>query len=360
MAVGEIDFAEFAQGILGSAGSDEQTSLTKKGLGHDHESRMQAIREREAARNAAMATSLEDAVRLVREAIQATIPGGGGEMLRAFKAFRQVFEAVDAICSRFFCHLSVPAPKDFFLSQPHTKNHEQILIALHSFKSGSADNLVNFSEFERGMNYLGVSLPRELLEKFFSYVDKSGDGEIDFGEFAQGILGSAGSDEQTSLTKKGLGHDHESRMQAIREREAARNAVGSQLNSVEEAAAAVRKHVAASTASGPGEMLRMFKNFRSRTGSEDNLVSFPELKHGLQRMGIDLPESIARQLFDHLDPDGNGEISMTEFAEGIMGVKLGDAQTSLTKSGLAGGREHAKRIERASKRHGRIQRAAVP
>ena len=44
--------------------------------------------------------------------------------------------------------------------------------------------MVNFPEFERGMKHLGVSLPRELLEQFFSYVDKSGDGEIDFGEFA--------------------------------------------------------------------------------------------------------------------------------------------------------------------------------
>ena len=34
------------------------------------------------------ATSVKDAVKLVRETIQASIPGGPGEMLRAFKEFR--------------------------------------------------------------------------------------------------------------------------------------------------------------------------------------------------------------------------------------------------------------------------------
>ena len=46
------------------------------------------------------------------------------------------------------------------------------------------------------MKYLGINLPPVTLKKFFGFVDKSGDGEIDFSEFAAAILGDeSGKDE---------------------------------------------------------------------------------------------------------------------------------------------------------------------
>ena len=37
---------------------------------------------------------------------------------------------------------------------------------------------VNYDEFMRGMKYLGINLPSHILQSFFGFVDKSGDGEI--------------------------------------------------------------------------------------------------------------------------------------------------------------------------------------
>ena len=112
-----------------------------------------------------------------------------------------------------------------------------------------------------------------------------------------------------------------------------------------EATAAVRRHIEGSVQGGPGEMLREFKAFRFKSGSANNTVTFEEFEHGLKHMGIEIPHSIARQFFDHLDETHDGAISYTEFVHGVLGIK--DVQTSLTKDGL--GKEHGKGLEEAKK-----------
>jgi len=55
-----------------------------------------------------------------------------------------------------------------------------------------------------------------------------------------------------------------------------------------------------------------FKFFDS---SLDGSISYYEFKEGLERIGIKVHESDAKNIFESLDVSGNGELSYSEFCE---------------------------------------------
>ena len=89
---GSLDFADFAAGIL------EQTNQSSTGLGADlgeEHSKNQERRRNEQAARAMTQTETDDPTLAIRDHLMASIEGGQGGMLKAFKAFRRKTGSLD-------------------------------------------------------------------------------------------------------------------------------------------------------------------------------------------------------------------------------------------------------------------------
>ena len=111
-------------------------------------------------------------------------------------------------------------------------------------------------------------------------------GELDFDEFAAGILGRA-VDVSTGLGAD-LGEEHtinqEKRRSEQEERAMTRVDVTDPI-------AAIRDHLAATTEGGGFGIVKAFQNYRRKTGSQDNKISFGEFVRGMHQMNVRLSAS---------------------------------------------------------------------
>jgi hypothetical protein len=123
---GALSFHEFVTGILGSGGAEEHTSL-ETGEGHEHEDRVARQKREQAALVQARLLSLPAAKKALREHIEGSVTGGGGEMLREFNAFRQ--------------------------------------------HSGSGHGNVTFEAFKVGLAHMNIAVSEKVARAFFDEVD---------------------------------------------------------------------------------------------------------------------------------------------------------------------------------------------
>ena len=238
---GDLEFAEFAAGILGQEVGDS-TGLGQATMGEEHDINTAKRQEGQAARAAAQVETA-DPIEAIRDHLMASIEGGQGGIIRAFKAFRR--------------------------------------------KTGSLDNKISFKEFARGLNHMNVRLPASKMKRLFDGLDVDGSGELGLAEFAAGILGQSVADS-TGLGQATMGEEHDINTAKRREGQAARAAAQVETADPIEA---IRQHLVASIEGGQDEMLKAFKAFRSKTGSVNNHITFKEFCKGMHHMNVKLSAS---------------------------------------------------------------------
>ena len=99
-----------------------------------------------------------------------------------------------------------------------------------------------------------------------------------------------------------------------------------------------RRHIEASCPGGANSMLRLFKEFRRKSGSGDNVVDLPEFGRALKACSIYMTDQEVKRLFAELDTNDNRAIDQDEFAAYVIGRydELGAASGSGYSIGAIG------------------------
>jgi Ca2+-binding EF-hand superfamily protein len=170
------------------------------------------------------------------------------------------------------------------------------------------------------MKKMNIHLSPPRMRAFFNSIDVDGTGEIEYAEFAAGILGQQVGE---NVSVGNLGEDHAKKQARWKEEAAAKQAQTS-TNETDDPIEVIRDTLMASSDGGQGSMLKAFSTFRRKADSLDNKIDFKEFAHALRKMNIRLPTKKMRACFNSLDADGTGEIDFAEFTAGILGQQVGE------------------------------------
>ena len=267
-----------------AGGSNSRRSSRQSRSSSRASSRLRALQERAAWQAQAARTAAQ-----IKQSIMSEVSGSGAGFVQAFKIFRR--KAADG-----------------------------------------GDGQVDFAEFRRALRFMNLDISEAEAQVVFDAVDTDGSGSIDYSEFCDGFMDKTGG-----LSLDGnLGEEHATN-QARRQREQAARAM-TQLETADPVTAI--RELLLSTVEGPGDMLKAFKAFRSKTNANSNEITFEDFKTGLHNMHINLSPDKVRLFFNTLDPDGSGAIDYDEFQAGILLQTKGVGE--VTGLGRDLGEEHTK------------------
>lgn len=94
-----------------------------------------------------------------------------------------------------------------------------------------------------------------------------------------------------------------------------------------------RRHIEGSVPGGANSVLRLFKEFRRKSGSDDNDIDVAEFGRALKHCSIYLTDNEVKRLHAAMDTNGNGQIDIHEFGAFMIGRY--DALGAATNSGLS-------------------------
>jgi Ca2+-binding EF-hand superfamily protein len=80
-----------------------------------------------------------------------------------------------------------------------------------------------------------------------------------------------------------------------------------------------RRHIEGSVPGGANSMLRLFKEFRSKSGSDDNNIDVAEFGRALKACNIYMTDQEVKRLHKAMDTNGNGQLDINEFSSFIVG-----------------------------------------
>ncbi len=80
-----------------------------------------------------------------------------------------------------------------------------------------------------------------------------------------------------------------------------------------------RRHIEGSVPGGANSMLRLFKEFRRKSGSDDNDIDVAEFGRALKACSIYMTDHEVKRLHRAMDTNGNGQIDINEFSSFIIG-----------------------------------------
>lgn len=140
-----------------------------------------------------------------------------------------------------------------------------------------------------------VKMKNADVQKIFTAMDKNRDGRVDIIEFCRWLFRSGGGDEQNAILKKITGGPSTPK------------------EAMEEFMEVVAQMKQETKADGKQTKLRDVFNILDDNGSGQ--VSLTEFKEGCKRMGYDIKEDMLKELFDEIDVDVRKKKKPKKFTE---------------------------------------------
>ena len=263
---GKIQYTEFVTGILGDDSKFVGQFLDKSRSHHLENQKLAVTKERSKAQAnvLAIASSKQDALKVLKDNLQQAV-GGPGRLLQIFKKFRQT--------------------------------------------SGAKGNKIAFKDFEIGLKRAGVRVQESQARAAFNVLDVDRSGTVEYGEFVKGLFNVEGP--------QNLGLDGYARQQAalkFKEQMSYANAAnlvksGRQL-----------KTLLKNKAMQEGNVAKAFVHFSKLAQSEGkNAIDLEHFRTAVKMSTIVATPEAVESLFHELDPNNDGAIDYQEFVEGIVG-----------------------------------------
>jgi Ca2+-binding EF-hand superfamily protein len=208
-------------------------------------------------------------------------------------------------------------PKDDILRQiaekveAKSKNLRNVFREFDEDKSGSVDLV----EFRRGLAHLGFEMTDKQFDALLDRVDRDGNGDINYTEFAARLKGQ---DQQVGGIG-GIGvSDWEAEQETIAARalEEADPSMGLGLGSEERK---LLDEIADKVESKSKYIRKVFRDFDE---DFDGTVNHKEFRNGLSHLGVDLDDKRFAMLLKLVDADGSGSVDYGEFANSLKGQDM--------------------------------------
>lgn len=241
-------------------------------------------------------------------------------------------------------------PKDDILRQiaekveSKSKNMRNVFRAFDEDKSGTVDMV----EFRRGLAHLGFEMTDDKFEKLLQRVDRNGDGDINYNEFAARLKGQ---DQQIG----GIGGVGVSDWEAEGNRLAEELAAQQSTNMGFGGGSKESKLIADISAKVEGKSKYIRKVFRDFDEDSDGTVNHAEFRRGLNHMGINLKDDEFNMVLDMVDKDRDGTVDYMEFANVLKGQDMALGMNQWSEDQPGGNRPGAARAAEAAP-----QAAAAP
>lgn len=155
-----------------------------------------------------------------------------------------------------------------------------------------ATGKVDFKGFKGALDHENIQLLATQVSNLFDYIDKDYSGEIDFQEFTNAIFGRSKDGVKENATTRTKQH----------------------MASVPHLRNGLRKYFLQDA-----NALAAFQKFRKGKNTDNAEISFNEFKAGLKEFHFEVEDRVARDLFNEIDPSGDGKIDFQEFAQAFFG-----------------------------------------
>jgi len=220
------------------------------------------------------------------------------------------------------------ALRKYFL---HDKN---ALSAFHRFRKGkkTSNAEITFMDFKSALKAFNFDVSDLIAGELFGQIETSGDGKIDFQEFAKEFFGND--------TQRYLARTTDWILGIKKGRAKEREKIQMSMMNIPEPFEVLKRKIRFGFG---GISCRLaFRRFKTTLCVKES-VDFTGFKKALVHLGIQIGEKDARTVFDHVDKDKSGIVDYEEFQSAIYG---GDGGPSLESTDwtLRNARDKAKRV----------------
>lgn len=163
---------------------------------------------------------------------------------------------------------------------------------------------VRFKGFVKALENLGIKLSEANARKVFDRIDENKSGMIDYKEFRNALFPQENMVRETKDWKLIRNRERTKLVDLYKDNANIIRAPSTLYSVLRNMFIGKKKNA-----------LDGFRAFMKQSGSADTLISAQEVKTAARLNGFKVQSGVVERLFDHLDLDGDGQITVTEFAK---------------------------------------------